>query len=496
MAIHTPNNPDMSMKPSYTKLSLVWVLLYCLSFANSFATISSEEKGKEKDKPQPKPLKSEKPKDKNFLINPIVHIRAKPLKTSFGYVSPNKKLGADPFLFSIIANKDYADVGEEIELTVKVTWADFGVNNGVRFLPEWYNYTLKVVMPKGFTQTGGDYTDYCTKLVDAQNQTATFTIKGQFEFNTNDATFTVLRGFEGADNKSEFIYKTEKKFIVNRNLAYNSEMGIGLSNPKIQPNFLPREKPKTKSSKTAGDDCEARAVYEDMEDLDLGENIAPQGWIQDNGLDVQPSGQVNMFDKGIKRYLNQAQEPDLFYYPTIPYNTTANTPNQVLGFASTGGVSVYKESITNKFLFTVGKQYYLEFEQAVVANTSKNDKPYFEIQIGSNAIRSTPMSDYNGFVKQRFGPFTFTSTDQIVKITGVATSYYSYMLLDNFNVFAYAGNNIVRTQPLPSNSFKEILDEACLMIELKPGFDTATNPVGTKNPSNYQEYRTKLHGQK
>ena len=481
----------MFMKRNYTNFSLVWVLLYCLSFVDVFATVSSEEKGKEKDKKQ---VKTEKPKDKNILINPIVRIGTKPLKTKLGLTSPNKKMGADPFLFTILSNKNYAGVGEEIELTVKVSWADFGINNGVKFLPEWYNYTLKVVMPKGFTQTGGDYTDYCTKLVDAQNPTATFTIKGQFENSTNEAVFTVLRGFDGATSTSDFIYKTEKKFIVNRNLAYNSQIGIGMSSPKIIPDFISQVK-KNKTSKVQkalGDDCEARIVYEDMEDLDLGENIAPQEWSQDNGLDVQPSGQKNMFDVGIKKYLNQSQEPDMFYYPTIPYNTVGNTPNQVLGFASTGAVSVYKESITKNYSFIVGKQYYLEFEQAVIANTSKNDKPYFEIVVGANTLKSTPMSDYNGFVKQRFGPFTFTTALQNVKITGIATSYYSYMLLDNFNVYAYAGNILVRAAPLDKNT----IDEACLMIELKPGFDSAINPTLTKNPSNFLAYYTKLHGQK
>ena len=102
------------------------------------------------------------------------------------------------------------------------------------------------------------------------------------------------------------------------------------------------------------------------------------------------------------------------------------------------------------------------------------------------------MSDYNGFVKQRFGPFTFTTALQNVKITGIATSYYSYMLLDNFNVYAYAGNILVRAAPLDKNT----IDEACLMIELKPGFDSAINPTLTKNPSNFLAYYTKLHGQK
>jgi Ig-like domain CHU_C associated len=122
-------------------------------------------------------------------------------------------LGPDLFLFSISSEKKEVRVGEEFELSVKVDWADFGVNNGVSFLPEWYKYTLKVVFPEGFKQTGGDYEDFCTKLVDANNTQATFTIKGKFEQIPKDNTFKILRGFEGANEKSEFIWKND--FRVN-----------------------------------------------------------------------------------------------------------------------------------------------------------------------------------------------------------------------------------------------------------------------------------------
>jgi hypothetical protein len=130
-------------------------------------------------------------------------------------------LGPDPFRFSITSSKDSVKIGEEFELTVTVDWVDFGVNNGVKFLPEWYKYTLKLAMPAGFRQTGGDYKDYCTKLVDSQNPEATFTIKGIFEYPSEENVFKVLRGFEGAGDGSEFIYKGEKKIITEKQLSKN-----------------------------------------------------------------------------------------------------------------------------------------------------------------------------------------------------------------------------------------------------------------------------------
>jgi Ig-like domain CHU_C associated len=161
------------------------------------------------------PLKQEEertlPVDLPMLTNKNVQL----LSTNLGL---QKNLGPDPFTFTIITSKDSVSINEEFEVSIKVNWVDFGVNTGVRFLPEWYKYTLKVLMPKGFLQTGGDYTDYCTKPVDAQNPEAIFTIKGKFEYQPADAKFTVLRGFEGSNDLSGFVWKGEKEvFFLNQN---------------------------------------------------------------------------------------------------------------------------------------------------------------------------------------------------------------------------------------------------------------------------------------
>lgn len=239
------------MRPLYVKFSLVFLfflLLHAntpsamiLSFGkelpikdNAKETInrikSRSEIGRKNDRPK---------KDENFSISskakrklPIIPPTGgtkipsnKPLLlTSKGTQpiapTPDKAVGPDPFFFTITSDKDSISIGEELELTVRINWVDFGVNNGVKFLPEWYKYTLKVVMPKGFTQTGGDYTDYCTKPVDAQNPIETFTIKGKFEFTPEDPKFTVLRGFEGADDKSSFIWKGEKTLPIRKFYDY------------------------------------------------------------------------------------------------------------------------------------------------------------------------------------------------------------------------------------------------------------------------------------
>ncbi len=237
------------MRPLYTKFSLVFLFFFMLH-ANTpramvylFDTELKPNKDKSKETSNPtkpraevggktdRPKKDEtlptpnKVKRKVLPISPLVltedvkmpsftplSLTGKGIQTIT--TNFNKNVGPDPFRFTISSNKDSVAVGEEIELTVTVDWVDYGVNNGVRFLPEWYKYVLRVVTPKGFLQTGGDYTDFCTKPVDANNPQAVFTIKGKFEYAHDEAKFMVLRGFEGSNVESEFIWKGEKSVKI------------------------------------------------------------------------------------------------------------------------------------------------------------------------------------------------------------------------------------------------------------------------------------------
>ncbi|MBB6005505.1 hypothetical protein [Arcicella rosea] len=182
----------------------------------------TNSKGKEAN-PKKKVLAPKVVEKKRPLKAPSL-LAPKPLNLGSTNTQFSHLLGPDPFMFTITSSKESVNIGEEFELSVRVSWLDFGINNGVRFLPEWYKYTLKVVMPDGFVQTGGNYEDYCTTPVNAENPTATFTIKGHFEFKPQEPTFKVLRGFEGANEKSEFIWKGEKRIaLLSYTKSYSNE---------------------------------------------------------------------------------------------------------------------------------------------------------------------------------------------------------------------------------------------------------------------------------
>jgi hypothetical protein len=146
--------------------------------------------------------------------------KEKKIKTSVSSLERNN--APDAFIFTVNASKDTVSIGETVEIKIRVSWVDYA-GTAVHFLPEWYKYALKVVMPKGFIQTGGDYEDYCTKPVNELHPEAVFTIKGHFEYKSESTSFRILRGFEGANANSEFIFKQDFNLNVAQIDGKNSQ---------------------------------------------------------------------------------------------------------------------------------------------------------------------------------------------------------------------------------------------------------------------------------
>ena len=245
-------------------------------------------------------------------------------------------LGPDPFRFSISTSKDSVRVGEEFELTVTVDWVDFGINNGVMFLPEWYKYVLKVAMPKGFVQTGGDYTDYCTKTIDAQNPKAIFTIKGRFESVSQESTFKVLRGFEGAGDASEFIFKGEVSLILKEN-NIQAKNGKLKNEPKIP----------SSSSKVAG--CSLVTPRISI-GLGQGSNISYAITSQDSLYFILGQKIVLTSDycPGIIRWSNGAVGNQVVVYPLVTTIYTMYCQTDSCTSANSKAVKVIKTTDCNK----------------------------------------------------------------------------------------------------------------------------------------------------
>ena len=76
-------------------------------------------------------------------------------------------------------------------------------------LPGSNAFRLKLLLPEGFIQTGGDYIDYIGTELSAANPTITYTLRGYFTRKVSQVQFRLLRGSAQANETSLFIEKAQ-----------------------------------------------------------------------------------------------------------------------------------------------------------------------------------------------------------------------------------------------------------------------------------------------
>ncbi|RFS15557.1 triacylglycerol lipase [Emticicia sp. C21] len=104
-----------------------------------------------------------------------------------------KTVSNDPVRFTLTPNKQTAYVGEEIELTLTAELLNISPTALFTF-EELREYTLKVVLPSDFIQTGGTYYDFMSDRLDGGSTKKIYTIKGRYLATPAlDDCFKVLR---------------------------------------------------------------------------------------------------------------------------------------------------------------------------------------------------------------------------------------------------------------------------------------------------------------
>ncbi|WP_337045157.1 LamG-like jellyroll fold domain-containing protein [Emticicia sp. 17c] len=155
-----------------------------------------------------------------FIPNPAKSIELARKAQAFGF---------DPVRFRIQADKDSIVLGEDIEITITAEYLD--VSPQLIFTFEGSNeYTLKMLMPKGFIVTGGTYYDFIQGKVSKDKPKQEFTIKGKFEYYTKDTLFTLLRSHKDAGLNDYFIKKAYFSF---NNIKANVKNDLRNRNSKI-----------------------------------------------------------------------------------------------------------------------------------------------------------------------------------------------------------------------------------------------------------------------
>lgn len=98
----------------------------------------------------------------------------------------------DPIRFTIESNKTEVDPGEEFELTITAELIDISPSLFF-FFEEQFSYSIKLLAPPDFEQTGGDYTDFVGASLSLAQPKMVYTVKGRLT-TTQNAYLSILRG--------------------------------------------------------------------------------------------------------------------------------------------------------------------------------------------------------------------------------------------------------------------------------------------------------------
>ncbi|NBA87971.1 hypothetical protein GVN16_19530 [Emticicia sp. CRIBPO] len=119
-----------------------------------------------------------------------------------------KLMEFDPVKFSMSLKSDSVIIGKEFEISIEAEYLE--VHAMSMFTFEGSNaFTLNILFPKGFIQTGGTYSPYIKGSVSRTDLRKTYTIKGYFEGDPGEEGFKLLRSHAQADQTSIYVLKSE-----------------------------------------------------------------------------------------------------------------------------------------------------------------------------------------------------------------------------------------------------------------------------------------------
>lgn len=198
------------------------VLRYVCMFLCVFFSIAANGEGEKKNNT----IDGKEEKKVWDVKDEIEKAKIRPLMISAGTASlpdPSAVFANDPIRFDISTSNASPKVGEEFDIIL--TAELLNVTPALMFfLEESKRFSIKVTMPEGFVQTGGNYADFVgTALNKGGTEQVKYTLKGKFVSEpTKEACFQLLRGPRFSDAATTFIYKGQQCVNVTRDREENS----------------------------------------------------------------------------------------------------------------------------------------------------------------------------------------------------------------------------------------------------------------------------------
>lgn len=119
----------------------------------------------------------------------------------------------DPVRFTMETSASIASIGEEIEITVKAECLDFP-SNTVFVFKDYYDFQLKVMVPDGFKQTGGTFSQNMEVALSPRNRQVCYILKGKFIEPSNTTEFLLLMRNRRSGEHGLYVAVTKLKYIA------------------------------------------------------------------------------------------------------------------------------------------------------------------------------------------------------------------------------------------------------------------------------------------
>ncbi|HAK75543.1 MAG TPA: hypothetical protein DCM71_01200 [Runella sp.] len=119
---------------------------------------------------------------------------------------PALPLSLNPIRFTLYASKQTIAAGEEVEITITAQLLDIP-SSAFFIFEDQKSFSLKLLLPQGFTQTGGDYQEFIGGKLSTPNSIFTKRIRGVFASVPENPCFVLLRGAYNANSSSVFEQK-------------------------------------------------------------------------------------------------------------------------------------------------------------------------------------------------------------------------------------------------------------------------------------------------
>ena len=119
---------------------------------------------------------------------------------------PALPLSLDPIRFTLHTSKQTISAGEEVEITITAQLLDIP-SSAFFIFEDQKSFSLKLLLPQGFTQTGGDYQEFIGGKLSTPNSIFIKRIRGVFASVPENPCFILLRGAYNANSSSVFEQK-------------------------------------------------------------------------------------------------------------------------------------------------------------------------------------------------------------------------------------------------------------------------------------------------